>query len=73
MQFLTDAGQYMIRYGDMMPEHDHQYTAAEKDLHSRRPLLATGDGHSGAQEMQRLQAAAEEVQHDILLLGIFVI
>jgi hypothetical protein len=61
VQFLTDAGQYMIRFGDILPEGSDHFTAPVEDLHSRGPFLASTKGQSGVQEMQQLKAAAEEV------------
>ncbi len=61
MQFLTDAGQYMIRFGDVSPRSRFQYTAHDETLHNHKPLLSTKQTHSGLQEMQQLRAAAEEV------------
>jgi hypothetical protein len=61
VQFLTDAGQYMIRFGDVSPRSRFQYTAHDETLHNHKPLLSTKQTHSGLQEMQQLRAAAEEV------------
>lgn len=61
VQFLTDAGQYMIRFGDVLPRSRFQYTAHNETLHNHKPLLSTKQTHSGLQEMQQLRAAAEEV------------
>jgi hypothetical protein len=60
-EFLTDAGQYMIRFGDVLPRSRFQYTAHDETLHNHKPLLSTKQTHSGLQEMQQLRAAAEEV------------
>lgn len=62
MQFLTDAGQYVIRFGDIQPERSQQYIASDEVLHqSRGPLFTNTKQHSGVQEMQQLQTAAEQV------------
>jgi hypothetical protein len=62
VQFLTDAGQYMIRFGDVLPRSRFQYTAHDETLHNHKPLLSTKQTHSGLQEMQQLRAAAEEAE-----------
>lgn len=51
----------MIRFGDILPEGSEHFTAPVEVLHSRGPLLASTKGQSGVQEMQQLQAAAQEV------------
>lgn len=61
MQFLTDAGQYVIRFGDIQPNHSQQYIASDDVLHTRGPLFTNTQKHSGVQEMQQLQTAAEQV------------
>lgn len=68
MQFLTDAGQYAIRFGDIQPEHSQEYIAPDEALHSRGPLLSTTQKHSGDQEMQQLQTAAEQVTALLFIL-----
>lgn len=67
-QFLTDAGQYVIRFGDMLPKGIHPASPVlDEDVQNRKPLLSSTQGQSGAQEMQQLQAAATEVSPHILL------
>jgi len=61
VQFLTDAGQYVIRFGDIQPGHSQQYIASDDVLHSRGSLFTNTQKHSGVQEMQQLQTAAEQV------------
>lgn len=61
VQFLTDAGQYVIRFGDIQPGHSQEYIAPDDALHSRGPLFTNTQKHSGTQEMQQLQTAAEQV------------
>ena len=60
-QFLTDAGQYVIRFGDIQPGRSQQYIAPDEALYGRGPLLTNTEKHSGVQEMQQLQTAAEQV------------
>jgi hypothetical protein len=62
-EFLTDAGQYVIRFGDIQPERSQQYIASDEVLHqSRGPLFTNTKQHSGVQEMQQLQTAAEQAE-----------
>jgi hypothetical protein len=67
-EFLTDAGQYVIRFGDILPKDIHPASPVlDEDVQNRKPLLSSTQGQSGAQEMQQLQAAATEVSPHILL------
>ena len=61
LQFLTDAGQYVIRFGDIQPGQSQQHIAPDEALHGRGPLFTNTQKHSGVQEMQQLQTAAEQV------------
>ncbi|XP_073390459.1 phospholipid scramblase family protein C343.06c isoform X3 [Physcomitrium patens] len=61
-EFLTDAGQYVIRFGDIHPDQSPHYIAPDEVLHGRGPLLTNTKQHSGVQEMHQLQTAAEEAE-----------
>ncbi|KAG0557781.1 hypothetical protein M758_11G152800 [Ceratodon purpureus] len=61
-EFLTDAGQYVIRFGDIQPGQSQQHIAPDEALHGRGPLFTNTQKHSGVQEMQQLQTAAEQAE-----------
>ncbi|KAH9560148.1 hypothetical protein CY35_06G091700 [Sphagnum magellanicum] len=62
-EFLTDAGQYVIQFGDTLPKGIHPASPVlDEDVQNRKPLLSSTQGQSGAQEMQQLQAAATEAE-----------
>lgn len=71
LQFLTDAGQYVIRFGDIHPDQSPHYIAPDEILHGRGPLLTNTKQHSGVQEMHQLQTAAEEVSAVLFVLVLF--
>lgn len=62
LQFLTDAGQYVIRFGDVLPKASIQHaTPVSVEAVDRKPFLLTKSEKTGAAEMQELRQAADQV------------
>lgn len=61
-EFLTDAGQYVIRFGDVLPKASIQHaTPVSVEAVDRKPFLLTKSEKTGAAEMQELRQAADQV------------
>lgn len=62
LQFLTDAGQYVVRFGDILPKGSIQTAIPElENAEDRKPLLLSKSETTGGAEMQQLREAAEKV------------
>jgi len=64
LQFLTDAGQYEVRFGDVLPKESiHCATAESEDAEDRKPILLSKSETTGGAEMQHLREAADKVHY----------
>lgn len=62
MQFLTDAGQYAVRFGNVLPKGSiHHGTPVSEEGVERKPFLLSKNETTGGAEMQQLQEAADKV------------
>ena len=62
LQFLTDAGQYAVRFGDVLPKGSiHHDTPMSEEGVDRKPFLLTKNEKTGGAEMHELQEAADKV------------
>jgi hypothetical protein len=65
-EFLTDAGQYVVRFGDTSLSYAPSALGRQPspmDVRSTgRPILSSGSGTSAANEMEMLRAAAQEAE-----------
>lgn len=62
LQFSTDAGQYVVRFGDVLPKYISPQSAPNfEEAHYRKPFLSSMNEKSGAEEVKKLQQAADQV------------
>ena len=62
LQFLTDAGQYVVRFGDVLPKDSSPESAPNlEEAQDRKPFLSSMNEKTGAEEMKKLQQAADQV------------
>lgn len=62
LQFLTDAGQYVVRFGDVLPKDSSPQSAPNfEEAQDRKPFLSSMNEKTGAEEMKKLQQAADQV------------
>ncbi|KAG0592022.1 hypothetical protein KC19_1G218700 [Ceratodon purpureus] len=60
-EFLTDAGQYMVRFGDVLPKGSIHHPVPTAEGVDRKPFLLSKNETTGAAEVHQLQEAAEQV------------
>lgn len=64
LQFLTDAGQYVVRFGDVLPKGSiHNVTPESEDAEERKPFLLSKSETTGGAEIQQLREAADKVHN----------
>jgi hypothetical protein len=64
LQFLTDAGQYAVRFGDVLPKgSSHHATPVSEEGVDRKPILLSKNENTGGEEMKQMQEAADQVHY----------
>lgn len=63
LQFLTDAGQYVVRFGDVLPKGSIHHATPISEEGDRKPFLLSKNETTGGAEMQQLQEAANRVHY----------
>lgn len=61
-EFLTDAGQYAVRFGDVLPKgSSHHAIPVSEEGVDRKPILLSKNENTGGEEMKQMQEAADQV------------